>query len=107
MAECIDKQKLIDILEARADMTIPDYKPVLLNIAKFVQLLPAAEVEPVKHGRWIVQKCQCISTTFECSECGRTVDASNNYFAKPTAHIAKQYPYCHCGAKMDGGADNG
>ena len=27
--------------------------------------------------------------TYECSECGKVV--------------SKQYPYCNCGAKMDGG----
>lgn len=89
MAEYIDKQKLIDILEARADMAIPDYKPVLLNIAKFVQLLPAAEVESVRH------------TTFkdgECMACGWLGDCVD------TPH----YNYCPgCGARADGGTDNG
>lgn len=98
MAEYIDKRKLMDDLNRFA----PECKAALLIAEK----QPSTEVEPVRHGRWIVQKCECISTTFECSECGRTVDASNDYFAKPTEHIAKKYPYCHCGAKMDGGADN-
>ncbi len=49
----------------------------------------------VKYGEWIVTKTEhCWNDAeypveFICSECGRTVE--------------QQEPYCHCGAKMDGG----
>ena len=61
---------------------------------------PAADVVPVVHGRWSESKEHFYLNNgckewinFYCSEC----DAPNN---SPT-------DYCpHCGAKMDGGADN-
>lgn len=100
MAEYIDKQKLIDILEARADMAIPDYKPVLLNIAKFVQLLPAAEVEPVRHGYWIDCVDDYACDYIRCSACG----AEYASWLDECTHTN----FCpECGADMRGGADNG
>lgn len=93
MAEYIDKQKLIDILEARADMAIPDYKPVLLNIAKLVQLLPAAEVEPVTFTKFNHCRGKLV-----CGNCGWT-------FAWSEPKMPYRCPFC--GARMDGGAENG
>lgn len=63
--------------------------------------VPAADVVPVVHGRWIESKEHFYLNNgckewinFYCSEC----DAPNN---SPT-------DYCpNCGAKMDGGVDNG
>ncbi len=62
--------------------------------------VPAADVVPVVHGRWIESKEHFYLNNgckewinFYCSEC----DAPNN---SPT-------DYCpNCGAKMDGGVDN-
>lgn len=58
--------------------------------------LPAADVVPVVHGRWL--PIVSYNNTYKCSECGRLLvnitDGLNM--------VAKHYPYCHCGAKMDG-----
>lgn len=61
---------------------------------------PAADVEPVRHGRW------------EMRPTGMATDTGPEYKAYCTVcnEPNKQYqpPYCpHCGAKMDGGGDNG
>ena len=69
-------------------------------IASEISCLPAADVAPVVHGRWIERKEHFYFQNgckewinFYCSEC----DVPNN---SPT-------DYCpHCGVKM-GGADNG
>lgn len=62
--------------------------------------IPVADVAPVRHGRWI-ENTDGIYCWIECSECGgaapRDIDAEivlSNYCP-------------NCGAKMDGGADNG
>lgn len=71
---------------------------------------PTIEAEPVRHGRWI-ERCHelrnyddyddvepgyemfpVIITDYECSECGRVE--------------SEREPYCNCGAKMDGGAED-
>ena len=49
-----------------------------------------------KIGHWIRQKgIYGLADTCECSVCGRTI------YAK-TENDLKDYPYCHCGAKMKG-----
>lgn len=71
-----------------------------LNPVWAVRDVPTADVVPVVHGRWSESKEHFYLNNgckewinFYCSEC----DAPNN---SPT-------DYCpHCGAKMDGGADN-
>ena len=68
----------------------PDYE--------VVQMAPAVEAEPVRHGRWeivIVSTSNPYESEIEekCSICGRCVQ---RYGAQP------QDNYCpYCGAKMD------
>lgn len=57
------------------------------DIARF----PTIEAEPVRHGRWIKDDYY---RGWICSECGAIV--RHNCFE-----------YCNCGAKMDGGDNNG
>ncbi len=58
--------------------------------------LPSADVAPVRHGRWL--PIVSYNNTYKCSECGRLlVDITDGL-----KMVAKHYPYCHCGAKMDG-----
>jgi len=62
-----------------------------------IKALPPADVAPVVHGRWL--PIVSYNNTYKCSECGRLlVDITDGL-----KMVAKHYPYCHCGAKMDGG----
>lgn len=58
--------------------------------------LPAADVAPVVHGRWVPTEAPFMNEYEDCSWCGyRTV-------------WGNEYDYCpNCGAKMDGGTDDG
>lgn len=55
--------------------------------------LPSAQPERIK-GHWI--EIASSNHTYKCSVCGRLLvnitDGKNN--------VAKNYPYCHCGADM-------
>ena len=53
-----------------------------------------ADVAPVVHGEWI--PITSYSNVYKCSKCGRLIDTING-----KNMVAKHYPYCHCGAKMD------
>lgn len=77
-----------------------------LEVISLIKEAPTIDAEPVRHGRWIVQKVDDIRTKFYCSECERCVWCGNFYFMKPTKYVSHVYPYCHCGAKMDGGEDD-
>lgn len=71
-----------------------------------IREMPAADVAEVVHGQWFVSKIRSIETVFYCSECMRTVTVGNDFFGEAPKSVSAAYPYCHCGAKMDGGNDN-
>lgn len=60
------------------------------------------EFEPQpKMGRWILNDHQGVLPAgykmYHCSECGREI--SSKYHGKMS--LLNEYPYCHCGAKME------
>ncbi len=62
--------------------------------------IKALEQEP-KTGHWILNGNQGIQAvgylTYHCSECGREI--GSKYHVKTS--LLKEYPYCHCGAKIE------
>lgn len=61
-----------------------------------IEAAPTIEAEPVKHGRWIFGSSNT-SSWMKCSECLKSQSGQTATFS-----------YCpNCGAKMDGGAENG
>lgn len=57
--------------------------------------IPAADVAPVVHGRWISYLDGdhiMPNRYYRCSRCGRVE--------------SRRQPYCHCGAKMGGGDES-
>lgn len=65
--------------------------------------IPAADVAPVKHGHWAEKKSSGLGGIwdyyFVCNVCGGNTP-NKAYIIAPD--------YCpNCGAKMDGGEDNG
>ena len=64
---------------------------------------PAADVAPVVHARWIRPHWRNSNYCCDCSECGG--EAMHRDYQWDKNGI---YPICpNCGAKMDGGAENG
>ena len=61
-----------------------------------VIMLPAADVAPMRHGRWIEHKHfhhdHYIDSTYECSDCNVEEPLTSDYCP-------------NCGARMDGGAE--
>lgn len=71
-------------------------------LAELFKTLPAIDAVPVVHGEWFEQdnpgQFDFRDTWVRCSNC--------NYLT--TAVWSHSHKYCpNCGAKMDGGADNG
>lgn len=87
MDEYISKESAISIFEAKAEMAVcTPAQPYFHKAAKMIELLPAADVAPVRHGRWIKE-----GDVVVCSECGEE-HAWDEYRAT----------YCEdCGARMD------
>lgn len=90
MAEYIEKQAALDaILREPPDAHYPSW------YTERIKALPAADIAPVVHGRWIsfLDGDHIMPERYyRCSRCGRVE--------------SRRQPYCHCGAKMDGGEAN-
>lgn len=97
--EYIDKNELID--DFQNDLInlyfnglkgTPRPKEIkIVNVIERIEDFPIADVQPVKHGHWIITD-DVEHFIAVCSECGRTEDSRD----------IKDMLYCHCGARMDG-----
>lgn len=95
MAEYIERDAAIRVVNGQSSLTM-----TRSSLIDSISKLPAADVAPVVHGRWIVRfdgpynRRRCY-----CSHCGR-----HNGVGGIAQNQEKHY--CpNCGAKMDGGAD--
>ena len=65
--------------------------------------IPAADVAPVRHGRWIIGEPGIIGVPIHCSKCGW---GSNNADQKKWMKYPGHKSCGACGALMDGGQGN-
>ena len=67
---------------------------------------PAADVVPVRHGRWI-SLTECANEGVYCSICKKKVWKSDYALCSHKSRNKLRSDYCpNCGAKMDGGDNN-
>lgn len=97
MPEMIERSEVLQKLCA-ACSNMGSFICMSCAIPGIVKGIPKIESEPVRHGRWI-------NDTY-CSECKRfPVDVSVSISNR---ELTKYFSRCpHCGARMDGGADDG
>lgn len=103
----IDKAKLLEYLAAiKPDEYVSAYGEAAVDVINHVEIyvneMPTIEAEPIRHGRWIIKRDEFYTAYnmyyAECSECKHTESTG----------MAERIKYCpNCGARMDGGADNG
>ena len=73
-------------------------KPGLTQALQMFEEIPAADVAPVVHGRWIERRVPHAmeGISAKCSVCTKSVQ-----------YLGNPLNYCpNCGAKMDGGAND-
>ena len=81
------------------------------NFLRLIEKSPAADVVEVRRGEWeikseIHQMLDDIDEELyvECPFCRRTFYVPYEFEDEKIIEYARRnYPYCHCGAKMDGG----
>ncbi|WP_147539490.1 hypothetical protein [Anaerotruncus rubiinfantis] len=100
MAEYIKREAALNICQKEYEdcLKMHDYcgDSVAWNIGGAIKGLPAADVAPVVHGRWIDPEDDDGGTLWYCSKCGYPVKT----IAKPNCN------YCpKCGCKMREGND--
>lgn len=101
MAEYIERKALREAFENADADVVEEYEDGTCdwgfghkNILEVINSVPAADVAPVRHGRWI----ECIeigamNNHYECSAC---------HWKTPSFTIARDSNFCpNCGAKMD------
>lgn len=87
MAEYIGKQAAINAVRSYYD----EFDKRKESIEERIEQMPAADVQPVRHGRWKLQndRSKPLYGWLFCSECG--------------AYIGEPTNYCsNCGERMDG-----
>ena len=94
MARYIDAEELeLEYygLSIHGTMAVKNVLPIFTDL---LEKQPTADVEEVRHGEWIEEyRGLCPrEKVIICSLCGRMEE--------------RKEPYCHCGAKMDGGKEN-
>ena len=60
-----------------------------------IENAPTVDDVEVVHGRWEQVQRWATKAKYRCSVCGREIMSA-------TKVNIEKYPYCHCGAKMDG-----
>lgn len=89
MAEYIEKKRAVDEL-TRIALQVADSKTrTVAKCISAVELLPTAEVEPVRHAKWEANK----SGYLACTNCA---------WERRWIPLVEHYPRCpNCGARMD------
>ena len=97
MAEYIDKNATVGILEAMSrNADCECIKKRLEKAAKRVSAIPAADVAPVRHGYWETNSDRPDSLICSVCKCGFDMWKHDPHNFCP-----------NCGAKMDGGDEDG
>ena len=99
MNEYISKEFMLKNLEDDKMNNAEHCEPVTIQIMerfiRYVKEFPAADVQPVKHGRWINE-----NFCTRCSACGNMT-----IYDKYSREVESDY--CpNCGARMDGDRDD-
>ena len=111
MNDAISRSAVLNALERARDSIVnePDTRgsftaKILINaiddVSGFVQSVPALDVAPVVHARWIMNHFGA-----KCSHCLRLYCIEPSWSEK-IKHMPPTWIYCpNCGARMDGEAD--
>lgn len=99
----ISRDEMIEQTKARIVLGAPKFNTGLETAIEVATSIPAADVVEVRHGRW------CTTDAYPhnvyCSECYGAY-AQEHWDIWKDGTLPKNY--CpNCGAKMDGGKDNG
>lgn len=112
MAVYIEREKLTKHCESMIDKTwnsklvLVSWTHAYADFLDDIMNIPAADVAPVRHGRWVWTQGVCEDGySLNCSSCGSP--CPGNYDDEDEIYKYHRYPYCpNCGCKMDGGDES-
>jgi DNA-directed RNA polymerase subunit RPC12/RpoP len=94
-------KRLIDANDLWVDIMMLPHNGDIISSEEVEQAIkdaPTVDAVEVVHGRWEQVQRWATKARYRCSVCGREI------MSAVKVNIEK-YPYCHCGAKMDGDGD--
>lgn len=98
MTEYIEREAILREIERRESLMVGDKLVSVDAMKSFIKNRPAADVAPVRHGRWVHENMSEGYAWVMCSECEAVIHK---------ILINKRLNYCpNCGAKMDAGDGN-
>ena len=100
--DAVSRAMVLDLKQTFYDNA--GYETEYVDIEDIKALPPVTPKQ--KTGKWIYETGHFGNDMYDdswyhiyrCSECGRTVEIDSQQYNK----VAEKYPYCHCGAKMEG-----
>ena len=95
--DCISRQKALDCFEQTNTRQGAKYA---------IETLPSVTPQKPK-GKWIEVDVRDCHATLKCSVCDRVITPTFTFDEYSYEDIKTFYPYCHCGAEMDGGGEDG
>lgn len=114
----IDRETALQIIDNYAKTVTEDGKIIVDAVRDIVAVItPTADVEKVRHGRWIIKNSErdwkdkdTYRLSIECSECGKThflgtTKYQNEYDKEKLKALGNyaDYSFCgKCGTYMDG-----
>ena len=115
MAEYIEREAAQKVICDYCDCELLCDKNADCYVATALKAIPAADVVPVVHGRWSVQKIYkhemsygitAYEPVYECSACGNLMESSLRYYEPIMPEDADFPRFCpNCGALMDKDGD--
>lgn len=99
--ELLHQEPCEDAVSREAALKAIEGKEYKFQVYEAIEKLPSVTPKQ-RTGKWIFNDNQGVQAvgylTYHCSECEREI--SSKYHGKIS--LLKEYPYCHCGAKMEG-----
>lgn len=102
IADVISREDALMCLTGKFEKRKYEPSELIKIFSKRIKALSSSSVisQPRK-GHWVLNDVQGVQAvgylTYHCSECGREINSK--YHGKIS--LIKEYPYCHCGAKME------
>lgn len=98
------RANLMPNVDIDGTITVENAERHFLNL---IDKTPTADVEEVRHGEWVLMGTEMFmdgsyASKLCCSLCSREVGVCHEHDSDKYSYAKVMYPYCHCGAKMDG-----
>jgi hypothetical protein len=103
--DLISREALKEALHNFFDGKVID-EPTYILRDVFCCIDNATAVEPTRpQGKWIMQRHDLDGCFYTCSICGRMIRVPLFIDDPEDNETLADYPFCHCGAEMKGGAE--